>query len=121
MITEKRDTPIDRAFRVIQVAVILGRKLKTGARVSFKERPFLLHVFIPLNAFALLFSMEREDNERIIKFLLRASEIYIEEEGFDTPYFLLSDWERYSHYAGTEVDEGTGIKATLWTQSAIWD
>lgn len=69
-----------------------------------------------------MFSMNRESGEaeKVIRFLLRATEVYIEEEAFDTPLLFSGNWDRYQNYAGTETDEETGITATLWTEESIW-
>lgn len=71
---------ITEGMEVLQDCVRAGRKLKNGAGVSFKERPFLIRFNIP---FAIMFSMNREDMSKIIRRMLKADAVYFEEDGFD--------------------------------------
>jgi hypothetical protein len=107
--------PIFEGVKVLQDCVRTGRKMKSDAKVSFKDRPFLVRFKIP---FAIMFSWHREDNEEIIRRMLRADAIYLEEECFDSLFELSEQIDRFPCFSGcSELD---GIRGQLWTESDIW-
>ena len=107
---------ITEGMEVLQDCVRAGRKLKNGAGVSFKERPFLVRFNIP---FAIMFSMNREDVSKIIRRMLKADAVYFEEDGFDSPFELSDELDKFENFAGY-VESGK-VKSQLWTKEPIWN
>lgn len=109
------ESHIEKGFAVLQNCVRAGRKLKNDAKVSFKEKPFLLRFKIP---FAIVFSMRRDDYAEIIRKMLKADAVYLEEDGYDSP-FALSDQAGEFPYFGGDV-QSDDVSAQLWTKQIIW-
>jgi hypothetical protein len=107
---------VTEGMEVLQDCVRSGRKLKNSAGVSFKERPFLVRFKIP---FAIMFSINRNDTSEIVRRMLKADAVYFEEEGFDSPFELSDESDKFENFSGY-VESGK-VKAQLWTKEQIWN
>lgn len=106
---------IREAMTVLQDCVKSGRKVKSETGMSLKEHPFAVSFKIP---FALLFSLKRDDNSEIVRRMLKAENVYMEEDGFDGPFASSETAEKYPYFAG-ECESGQ-VKSRLWTQEPLW-
>ena len=107
---------ITEGFEILQDCVRAGRKLKDAAQVSFKERPFLVRFKIP---FAIAFAMNREDNQDVIRRMLKAHNVYLEEDGFDGPFEASDLALEFPNLSGSiQIKE---VRAQLWTAEPIWN
>ena len=105
------------------VAVKLARKVKQSAKISFKDRPHLISVVVPLTTSITSFSFIEHENDaaNIIRRVLRANDIHMNIADFEMDSFILSDKaDMYPYFAGSETDELTGITTSVWTSDEIW-
>jgi hypothetical protein len=106
---------VEEGFAVLQDCVRAARRAKQNTSVPLKGNPFLVRFKIP---FAIGFSINRDDNGEVIRKMLKAEEIYLEEEGFDSPFESTDMAERFPNFGG-DADSGK-VKAQLWTSNPIW-
>lgn len=112
------------AMNIVFGIVTAGRKAKSAAAVSFKGKEFLICAKIPRESRQMLFTWDRltrtDENESIIRFMLKASALYIEEENFDPPFLLSEEARGYRFYSGDGKDKETNIVAEIWTREDTW-
>jgi hypothetical protein len=109
-----------QAMTVLMGIVKAGRKAKNATGMSLKNKDCILRVKIPMEAFSLAFSIDRDQIAQIAQFLLRIPALYVEETNFDVPFPVSDEAERYPWYAGDAVDKDTGILAQFWTRDELW-
>ena len=89
------------AMQLVRTCVTTGRRAKSEARASFKTTKLCVRVRLDLTD---LLTGGLTDWKFIVKSLLRAQDLYVEERNYDDDWALTEYAEIYQYYAGEAAD-----------------